>query len=242
VGFQRQQNSEVSITYGALNLLTNHALRQTATLRRKRRERDAQLKEQAAAASKKRKHKEDIEDELTPPPSIRSEITSTLQEANMSGNGIEKHLDVPASNKDGDISNSETSKENAPVPEGDMRRNTKIAIHKSNLPEFLPADYLDDSMDIDGVHLEAQLDIAKRPKKIKFPDLVEKKPRDITKGNTTYRVTEARGIYARVLAPPASRNARSTKEAWMQGRFNIRGGVGTRGSRKVMNAGFFTRR
>jgi len=57
--------------------------------------------------------------------------------------------------------------------------------------------------------------IKKKAKKTKFLDAALKEPKDRRVGKTTYRVAKAGSTK---LAPKSSFTARSTKEAWMQGR------------------------
>lgn len=98
------------------------------------------------------------------------------------------------------------------------------------LPEFLPEEYLEDEESEDDMELELAQPV-KKAKKIKFTELLEKKPKDYRKGSTTYRVAEARSTK---MAPKSSFNARKVKESWLQGRA---GAV-----RKPMSSGFFKSR
>jgi U3 small nucleolar RNA-associated protein 16 len=100
----------------------------------------------------------------------------------------------------------------------------------NRLPEFLPEEYLEDNESDEDMSLKP-VQRVKRAKKTKFTELVEKKPKDIRKGSTTYRVAEARSTK---LAPKSSSNARSVKESWLQGR--------TGSSRKSFSGGFFKAR
>jgi hypothetical protein len=111
----------------------------------------------------------------------------------------------------------------------------KPKISKSNLPEFLPAEYLEDDPIEASTTLENSTQLtSNRPKKTKFVDPTPKRPKDRTKGSVTYRVAEARGDG--LLAPKAANNARSVKEAWLKGR------ISSGGIRKSPNAGFFVNR
>jgi U3 small nucleolar RNA-associated protein 16 len=105
-------------------------------------------------------------------------------------------------------------------------------ITKSNIPEFLPSEYLEDDSAEDNSSLSALKETTfHKSKKVKFIDQTAKKPKDRKKGSTIYRVVEAHGTG--LLAPRAVRTARSVKEAWLSG---LRGAGG---NRKVINGGFF---
>lgn len=99
------------------------------------------------------------------------------------------------------------------------------------LPALLPAEYLQDSAPLALTDPDIDLSITK-PKKTKFANLVDKKPKDRRKGSTTYRVAEVSNAK---LTPKASFNARATREAWLKGRTGK--GVGT--ERKPFRSGFF---
>lgn len=110
-----------------------------------------------------------------------------------------------------------------------------IPISRSNLPDLLPDEYLQDDSESEEL---MDLDLEKprqKSKKMKFTDLMEKKPKDRRKGSTTYRVSEVRSMN---LAPKSSFHARSMKEAWLKGR----AGNGASGSRKVASGGFFKKK
>jgi hypothetical protein len=109
----------------------------------------------------------------------------------------------------------------------------RTKITKSNIPEFLPSEYLeDDPVDENGPIEALERAISHKSKKIKFVDPEPKKPKDRKKGSTIYRVAEPQGTG--LLAPRAATTARSVKEAWLSGK---RGAVA--GNRKVVNGGFF---
>lgn len=97
----------------------------------------------------------------------------------------------------------------------------------ASLPEFLPEEYLEDNESEDEMALEP-LNGAKKVKKMKFTQLIDKKPKDIRKGSTTYRISEVRSTK---LAPKSSHNAKSVKESWLQGRAGA--------NRKSFSSGFF---
>jgi hypothetical protein len=112
---------------------------------------------------------------------------------------------------------------------------TPMSISRSNLPDLLPEEYLEDDDDPEPLPTQ-EMEVARiKPKKIKFADLVEKKPKDRRKGSTTYRVSEVRSKH---LAPKSSVHAKAMKESWMKGR--ISNGFG--GGRKVASGGFFKKK
>jgi U3 small nucleolar RNA-associated protein 16 len=102
------------------------------------------------------------------------------------------------------------------------------------LPDLLPAEYLQDE-EPESAALTDSEPTEKKAKKIKFTDLVEKKPKDRRKGSTIYRVSEVRSTK---LAPKASPAARSLKESWLQGRSGRV--LGT--NRKPFSSGFFKKK
>jgi U3 small nucleolar RNA-associated protein 16 len=102
------------------------------------------------------------------------------------------------------------------------------------LPDLLPAEYLQDEESENGALIDSE-PAEKKPKKMKFTDLVEKKPKDRRKGSTIYRVSEVRSTK---LAPKASPTARSLKESWLQGRPGKV--LGT--NRKPFSGGFFKKK
>lgn len=149
--------------------------RQDTSIRKKRQERDAQLKKQAETARRKRKH-------------------------------------------------PKQAKANGGKPR-------ESVIKKPSFHHFLPDEYLEDNEE-HGVHSEIPLVVARtKPKKIKFTDLVEKKPKDRRKSTTTYRVSE---ICSNYLAPKSSFHAKTTKEAWLKGRASTGGGA-----QRSASVGFF---
>lgn len=110
-------------------------------------------------------------------------------------------------------------------------------IDKSNLPDLLPLEYLEDEdFSTNSDILTITESTQPKSKKIKFLDLVEKRPKDKKKGSTTFKVRE-KAADAR-LAPKASKAAMSTKEAWLSGgvRKNRSGNV-----RKPMKRSFLVR-
>merc|ERR1712093_438527 len=91
-----------------------------------------------------------------------------------------------------------------------------ILTSRSTLPSFLPAEYLEDTEPQDSIPTSDKMTIIKKKaKKTKFLDAALKEPKDRRVGKTTYRVAKAGSTK---LAPKSSFTARSTKEAWMQGR------------------------
>ena len=95
---------------------------------------------------------------------------------------------------------------------------------ESDLPEFLPAEFLNDDDDSETSPTESTLQ-PMIPRKTKQISLEEKKPKDRRKGSTIYRVSEATDMR---LAPKASRRARSEKAQKMHG-----------GNRKPFSKSFF---
>lgn len=118
----------------------------------------------------------------------------------------------------------------------------KSPLSKSNLPEFLPAEYLEDNpTELSYSPPSAKSHLSIKPKKTKFVEPVPQKPKDRIKDGVVYRVSESRSDA--LLAPKADNNAKSVKEAWMRGRTGKRGGgAGGGGTRKVPNVGFFVNR
>jgi hypothetical protein len=99
----------------------------------------------------------------------------------------------------------------------------------------LPAEYLeDDPIEDHNSFSPPEQTMSNKSKKIKFIDPTPKKPKDRRKGSTIYRVAEAHGDG--LLAPKAASNARSVKEAWLNGQ------RGAGGAKRVVNGGFFKRR
>jgi hypothetical protein len=96
-------------------------------------------------------------------------------------------------------------------------------------------EYLEDkpAEDYDSFSLPTQT-MSHKSKKIKFIDSAPKKPKDRRKGSTIYRVVEAHDDG--LLAPKAASDARSVKEAWLNGQ------RGASRSRKVVKGGFFKKR
>ncbi|KAG4440823.1 hypothetical protein IFR05_003695 [Cadophora sp. M221] len=86
---------------------------------------------------------------------------------------------------------------------------------RSALPDFLPAEYLEDTDPQDLIRTEDNVIPRKKAKKTTFIEAALKVPKDRRVGKTTYRVAKAGSTK---LAPESSFVARSTKEAWLQGR------------------------
>jgi hypothetical protein len=111
----------------------------------------------------------------------------------------------------------------------------RTIINKNNIPEFLPAEYLEDGPIEDEISFSSTKQImAHKSKKIKFTDPTPKKPKDRGKGSTVYRIAEGPGDG--LLAPKAAINARFVKEAWLNGQ------RGNGGSMKIVKGGFFKSR
>lgn len=164
--------------------------RRESSIRKKRKQRDAILKQQA---SKKRQ---------------RGALAAEFNEAA----AVEiSHLDYPLDALQSVDSNDQDDNEAkgvaAKVPALKTRPST-------TLPEFLPEEYLqdeesDESLTLDPIQRSMKL------QKTKFTGRVEKRPKSYRKGSTTYKVAEIRSTK---MAPKSSFNARSVKESWLQGR------------------------
>jgi len=107
-------------------------------------------------------------------------------------------------------------------------------IDRNDLPELLPLEYLQDTPDEDTT-VTTTKSARPKPKKTKFLELAEKKPKDKRIGSTTYRVREAKPDSK--LAPKASKTAMSLKEAWLSGGVRKNGKDGS--ARKPMKSSFF---
>ncbi|KAI9048004.1 hypothetical protein LZ554_007802 [Drepanopeziza brunnea f. sp. 'monogermtubi'] len=148
------------------------------------------VKEQISATRKKRKE--------------RDEILKKQSETGKKRKLETAHKPVPRS--DSEIPDQEQPME--PRPAFDQPRLTS----RSALPEFLPAEYLEDSEPQDLMISTEKADRPK-PKKTKF--LEAKAPKDKRVGRTTYRVAKSGEMS---LAPKANFQAKSVKEKWLQGR------------------------
>lgn len=104
-------------------------------------------------------------------------------------------------------------------------------LQRNAIPELLPAEYLEDTEPTSVVYQESVTSSNTVSKKTKFRDLVGKQPKDKRVGSTTYRVSKARSSN---LAPKSAYQARSIKEAWLQGRTATSGGA----NRKPFSSGF----
>ncbi|KAJ5038983.1 uncharacterized protein L3040_006656 [Drepanopeziza brunnea f. sp. 'multigermtubi'] len=148
------------------------------------------VKEQISATRKKRKE--------------RDEILKKQSET-----GKKRKLETalkPVPHSDSEIPDQEQPME--PPPAFDQPRLTS----RSTLPEFLPAEYLEDSEPQDLMISTEKADRPK-PKKTKF--LEAKAPKDKRVGRTTYRVAKSGEMS---LAPKVDFQAKSVKEKWLQGR------------------------
>ena len=176
--------------------------RQETAIRKKRQERDATLKKQAETAAKKRE---------------RAEKKAAKKKA--------KEMNRDHENGDTAMLEVQDMEDTAPAKK-------KTVINSSNLPDLLPDEYLQDDEETESL-ADLDLDVTRtKPKRMKFSDLVEKKPKDRKVGSTTYRVSESRN---KLLAPKSSFHAKNTKESWLKGR----GPIGKGGVRKVASGGFF---
>ncbi|KAI9731244.1 MAG: hypothetical protein M1818_007869 [Claussenomyces sp. TS43310] len=197
---------------------------QEAKFRQKRKERDAQLKDQAKSASKRQIFRDDAQDGQA---RAKSSNVSIVEK---SENEVSEVYD---DNMDDDERREDPEDSHLP----DHAKSTKTKLDRANLPAFLPAEYLSDTEDPTSAK-EASVATVQIPKnkKIKFRDLLEdKKPKDITRGSTTYSL--AQNTSTGLLAPKADRKSRVTKEAWLQGRSGRSGSSTGRGVRKKIGGG-----
>jgi U3 small nucleolar RNA-associated protein 16 len=183
-------------------------LRQETAIRKKRQERDAKFKKQAEAVIMKRER--------------------AVKKAE---NKAKKYLKETKE----DHEDSESMPLDIPEDEDTIPAEKRTVINTSNLPDLLPYEYLQDYEETESL-VDLELDtLGTKPKKMKFLDLVEKKPKDRKKGSTTYRISEVR---SNNLAPKSSFHAKNTKESWLKGR----GPISEGGVRKVSSVGFFKKR
>lgn len=112
-----------------------------------------------------------------------------------------------------------------PVPSGASSKKSQ-KIDPKNLPELLPLEYLEEDTVAEPTTITTTSSIPSRPKKTKFPNVVEKKLKDKKKGSTTFKVRESKQDSR--LAPKASKSAMSLKEAWLNGGTKKNGKGGTR--------------
>lgn len=173
-------------------------------MRWKRKERDAKLKEQAKTKRQEANNKPQVNTK-------RSNVASPLQKSGAKSEG-EVGVEIPL---------TEIAKEI------DIRATKAQKLNRSNLPAFLPSQYFSDTESSPSESDEdSKLVKIQRPNKIKFLD--EKRPKDIIKGSTTYRVVQKSGKGS-LLAPKSDKSAKKTKEAWLQGRNGRETGVGLGG-------------
>lgn len=191
----------LSLILSIYDMKANNFRRESA-IRKKRRERDSILKQQAR--SKRKREDAELHNKMAAP------------------------LEISHPNRPRNAANDDSQDKQAAENNGTFSP-LKLGAH-SALPEFLPEEYLEDNESEGDMAVET-VKPAKRAKKIKFSDLVEKRPKDIRKGSTTYRVAEVRSTK---LAPKSSFNARTVKESWLQGRGNA--------NRKSYSSGFLKSR
>lgn len=126
-----------------------------------------------------------------------------------------------------EVDESVTIDESSITVEPLARTTTKTKFNRSNLPDLLPEEFLND--DVEEAGLESEEEAPRKPKKIKFLYPEEKKPKDKKLGSTIYRVAQTN---KEGLAPKASKNALSMKATLLGGR---KGQV-----RKAVSSSFFT--
>ncbi|KAK0118673.1 hypothetical protein ONS95_007556 [Cadophora gregata] len=157
------------------------------------------VKDQLSASRKKRKERDEILKKQSSKSKKRQPVTTTA-------------APEQSSDSDNDAPSPSSQPENIQIP-------THALTSRSALPSFLPAEYLEDDDDEDAQALVPFSDeitiIKKKAKKTKFIDAALKEPKDRRVGKTTYRVAKRQSTK---LAPKSSFSARSTKEAWLQGR------------------------
>jgi U3 small nucleolar RNA-associated protein 16 len=164
--------------------------RRESSIRKKRKQRDAILKQQA---SKKRK---------------RGDLGAGLKEiAAVEISRLGYPSDILQSIDANDQDDNEAKAVPAKAPALKIRSGT-------TLPEFLPEEYLQDGESDDSLTLDP-IQRSMEVQKTKFTGRVKKTPKNYRKGSTTYRVAEVRSTK---MAPKSSFNARSVKESWLQGR------------------------
>lgn len=174
--------------------------RQLSATRRKRKEREENLKKQAASTKKR---KQDLE---------------TLENAK-----VLEEPEEPAEDSD-DVEDRVLMEIDEPI--------NPVLSARGDLPDLLPAEYLEDTIPQELIVHPAATSRETKAKKTKFQGTREKLPKDKRIGSTIYRVSKTQSTN---LAPKSSFHARSTKEAWLQGR------VGQSGNscRQPMSKGFF---
>jgi U3 small nucleolar RNA-associated protein 16 len=120
------------------------------------------------------------------------------------------------------------------TPVEDVPTSKQLSFLQGPLPDLLPEDFLDDSAEAGQlIRFSPDDDLPRmKAKKTKFEPIVEKAPKDLRIGNTTYRVIKPSSAN---LAPKSAHNARSTKESWLHGRV----GKTIATNRKPINQGFF---
>ncbi|KAF4632711.1 hypothetical protein G7Y89_g5422 [Cudoniella acicularis] len=149
---------------------------------------------------------------------------------------IESPMDQPSDPEPGQENRLNNQNETTKMTrEGTAKRKgdvlAELPIPRSRaIPDLLPMELLED--DEPAATTTIQNFQQMRPKKTKFADLVEPPPKDRRMGSTTFRVSKKSDSK---LAPKASHRARSTKEAWLQGRAGKTVGA----NRKPFSKGFF---
>lgn len=132
-----------------------------------------------------------------------------------------------------DIAMEDTPDITTSNPSSPIKKSKPQKINEHNLPDLLPLEYLEDTVDEPTTLAETE-SMQPRPKKTKFLDLVEKKAKDKKKGSTTYRVRESKQDTR--LAPKVSKSSMSMKEAWLNGGVRKDGKGGS--LRKPMKSSF----
>lgn len=184
---------------------------QLSATRKKRKERDDNLKKQSEN-TKKRKVEPEIIAEV---PLLEEEVLESAEIAEVPSEAAEEEESMT-------LDDSFAYQHQRPVSN----------LYRNAIPEFLPAEYLEDTEPSSLELHEPMVTERSISKKTKFRDLVEKQPKDKRVGSTTYRVSKKQSSN---LAPKSAYQARSIKEAWLQGRASTNGGA----NRKPFSSGFF---
>ncbi|KAH7348785.1 hypothetical protein BKA65DRAFT_594551 [Rhexocercosporidium sp. MPI-PUGE-AT-0058] len=154
--------------------------------------------------SKERDTAKAVKDQLSASRKKRKERDEILKKQSEKGKKRKSALEL-----------EEVSSDDEQAPASAIDEPSRALTSRSSLPDFLPAEYLEDTDPQNLIRTEDSVIPRKKSKKTKFIDAALKAPKDRRVGKTTYRVAKAGSTK---LAPKSSFVARSTKEAWLQGR------------------------
>ena len=182
---------------------------QLSATRLKRKARDDIFKKQAQSGKRRK---------------LRSSISGLAGVPMTEANG-EPHNFMSGSESEGNKEGSNAENED---PVEGASRNRISSLNRHSLPEFLPAEYLDDT---DPQEAKRQEQRPKQVSKMRLQEPREKRTTDRRIGGTIYRVMKTQNSN---LAPKANLQARSMKEKWLQGRL----GKLEKSSRKQFPSGF----